>query len=62
MKCVVEKIVSGGQTGAERAALDWAVKRGISHGGWCPKSRKAEDGPINPRSNEHFEARKVFKL
>lgn len=43
---MISKIVSGGQTGADRAALDWAISRGIPHGGWCPKGRKAEDGPI----------------
>ena len=37
------KIVSGGQTGADRAALDWALSRGIKCRGWCPKGRKAED-------------------
>lgn len=42
----VEKIISGGQTGADRAALDWALEHHISHGGWCPKGRKAEDGRI----------------
>jgi hypothetical protein len=41
------KIISGGQTGADRAGLDWAIKYGIRHGGWCPKGRKAEDGPID---------------
>jgi hypothetical protein len=40
------KILSGGQTGADRAALDWAIANNIPHGGWCPKGRKAEDGPI----------------
>ncbi|MBW4674291.1 MAG: putative molybdenum carrier protein [Desmonostoc geniculatum HA4340-LM1] len=45
------KIVSGGQTGADRAALDWAIAHQIPHGGWCPKGRKAEDGVINPRYN-----------
>jgi hypothetical protein len=40
------KIVSGGQTGADRAALDWAIKYQISHGGWCPEGRMAEDGTI----------------
>ena len=40
------KIVSGGQTGADRAALDWAIAHQIPHGGWCPKGRKAEDGII----------------
>jgi hypothetical protein len=43
---MVERIVSGGQTGADRAALDWAIKHGIPHGGWCPKGRRAEDGAI----------------
>ena len=43
------KIVSGGQSGADRAALDFAIARGIPHGGWCPKGRTAEDGPIDPR-------------
>src|SRR5262252_3227421 len=43
------KIISGGQTGADRAALDWAIGRGVPHGGWCPKGRKAEDGVIDPR-------------
>ena len=42
----VRKIVSGGQTGADRAALDVALELGIPCGGWCPKGRKAEDGPI----------------
>jgi len=42
-------IVSGGQTGADRAALDWALARGADHGGWCPRGRRAEDGPIAPR-------------
>jgi hypothetical protein len=42
-------IVSGGQTGADRAGLDWAIKNGIEHGGWCPKGRRAEDGPIDAK-------------
>jgi len=45
------KIISGGQTGADRAALDWAIISGITHGGWCPKGRKAEDGTIDQRYN-----------
>ena len=40
------KIISGGQTGADRAGLDVAIKLKIAHGGWCPKGRKAIDGPI----------------
>jgi hypothetical protein len=47
----LSKIISGGQTGADRAALDWAIERGIPHGGWCPKGRKAEDGTIDQRYN-----------
>ena len=43
------EIVSGGQTGADRAGLDWAIGRGIPHGGWCPEGRLAEDGPIPGR-------------
>ncbi len=42
----VEKIVSGGQTGVDRAALDVAIRLGIPHGGWCPRGRIAEDGTI----------------
>lgn len=51
MKNMLSKIISGGQTGADRAALDWAIERGVSHGGWCPKGRKAEDGAIDRRYN-----------
>lgn len=43
----LEKIVSGGQTGVDRAALDVAIALGIPHGGWCPKGRLAEDGTID---------------
>lgn len=43
------EIISGGQTGADRAGLDVAIARGLSHGGWCPKGRKAEDGPLPAR-------------
>ena len=43
---MIQKIISGGQTGADRAALDFAIKRGIPHGGWIPKGRKAEDGTL----------------
>lgn len=40
------KIISGGQTGVDRAALDAAMANNIPYGGWCPKGRKAEDGII----------------
>lgn len=43
------RIISGGQTGADRAALDWAIRHGIEHGGWCPHDRSAEDGLIPER-------------
>ncbi|MEW6766011.1 MAG: putative molybdenum carrier protein [Pseudomonadota bacterium] len=49
MDAAIRKIVSGGQTGADRAALDFAIAHGIEHGGWCPAGRKAEDGPIDAR-------------
>ena len=40
------KIISGGQTGVDRAALDAALESGVNAGGWCPQGREAEDGPI----------------
>lgn len=46
---IVEKIISGGQTGADRGGLDAAIALGIPHGGWCPKGRRAEDGKVPKR-------------
>ena len=46
---MLKKIISGGQTGSDRAALDIAIKRGVKHGGWCPKNRIAEDGAIEKK-------------
>ncbi len=46
---VFTKIVSGGQTGVDRAALDVALEYGLPCGGWCPRGRRAEDGPIDAR-------------
>jgi len=43
------RVVSGGQTGADRAALDAALSLSLDHGGWCPRGRRAEDGEIHPR-------------
>ncbi len=45
----LHKIVSGGQTGVDRAALDAAIETGIPHGGWVPTGRIAEDGRIADR-------------
>ena len=45
----IERIVSGGQTGVDRAALDVALELGVDHGGWCPLGRRAEDGVIPDR-------------
>lgn len=42
----VRRIISGGQTGVDRGALDAAIELGIEHGGWCPPGRRAEDGII----------------
>ena len=43
---MIKKIVSGGQTGADQAALDIAIKLNIPHGGWIAKGRKTENGPL----------------
>ena len=48
-RALPRRIVSGGQTGVDRAALDVALALGIECGGWCPKGRRAEDGPIPER-------------
>ncbi len=45
----LKKIISGGQTGVDRAALDVALDLGVSCGGWCPRGRLAEDGTIPDR-------------
>jgi len=46
---LLQKIISGGQTGVDRAALDAAILKAIDHGGYCPRGRLAEDGPIPGR-------------
>ncbi len=43
---MIAKIISGGQTGADRAALDVAIQMGLPHGGWVPHGRRAEDGKL----------------
>ena len=42
----LERIISGGQTGADQAALDVAIELSIPHGGWVPKGRRTERGPL----------------
>ena len=45
------KIISGGQTGVDRAALDAAIELELEHGGWCPRGRRSEDGTISTKYN-----------
>jgi hypothetical protein len=57
------KIISGGQTGVDRAALDCALEQGVDCGGFCPKGRKAEDGilsyryPLNETTSTQYPVR-----
>jgi len=46
---MILKIVSGGQSGADVAALDVALRHGFPHGGWCPQGRRSLDGRIPDR-------------
>ena len=48
---LVKKVISGGQTGVDRAGLDAAIELNIDHGGYAPKGRKAEDGQIPAKYN-----------
>jgi hypothetical protein len=50
----VVKIISGGQAGVDRAALDVAIARGIDYGGWCPRGGWAEDFPAPPGLLAHY--------
>lgn len=65
---MIEKIISGGQTGVDMAALKAAVKAGIPHGGWCPQGRIQEKGGIIPADYKltevsgHFDSEKITVL
>jgi hypothetical protein len=48
---MLAKLISGGQTGADRATLDAALKFDMPYGGWLPKGRLAEDGPLDAKYN-----------
>ncbi len=43
---MIKKIISGGQTGVDQAALRAAMILGLDYGGWCPTNKRSEDGPI----------------
>lgn len=48
---MLKKIISGGQTGADQAGLEAALRLCIPHGGWLPKGRLTEDGPLSGKYN-----------
>ncbi|MFI4956521.1 MAG: putative molybdenum carrier protein [Gammaproteobacteria bacterium] len=62
------KIISGGQTGVDRAALDAAIKAYMPHGGWCPKGRLSEAGPLpsqyqlNETPSEEYAQRTLWNI
>ena len=43
---IISKIISGGQTGVDQGALDYALENSVPCGGWCPKGRLCENGKI----------------
>lgn len=64
----LQKIVSGGQTGVDRAALDAALAHDVPVGGWCPRGRRAEDGaiperyPLKETPSEAYEQRTTWNV
>jgi len=64
----MKKVVSGGQTGVDRAALDAAKKLDIEIGGWCPRGRLAEDGrivdiyPLSETPSEDYAQRTTWNV
>ena len=57
---MIKKIISGGHPGAEKAALDAALKLGIPHSGWAYKGRKTEEGPLPEKYNVQETSNKSF--
>ncbi|MFQ5335489.1 MAG: putative molybdenum carrier protein [Flavobacteriales bacterium] len=61
-------IISGGQTGVDRAALDFALENGLECGGYCPKGRLAEDGeipdcyPLTETASAKYEERTILNV
>jgi len=51
---MIQKIISGTQTGADRAGIDAAIESGIDYGVWIPKGRKAEDGIVPEKYIQFF--------
>lgn len=69
MSCIlIAKLISGGQTGVDRAALDVALAGGVQIGGWCPKGRLAEDGiipiiyPLQETPSPHYYQRTQWNV
>jgi hypothetical protein len=65
---MVVQLISGGQTGVDRAALDAALASGFPCGGWCPRGRRAEDGelparyPLRETSSSHYGQRTALNV
>lgn len=64
----LERVISGGQTGVDRAALDAAAAAGLETGGWCPRGRRAEDGripdvyPLTPTASRSYAVRTEWNV
>jgi hypothetical protein len=64
----IERVISGGQTGVDRAALDAAFEVGLPIGGWCPRGRRAEDGfvphgyPMKETPSTEYTERTTFNV
>ena len=65
---LLAKLIAGGQTGVDRAALDVALACGLPIGGWCPKGRLAEDGkipmiyPLQETPSQHYAQRTLWNV